>query len=735
MPSVRNTDTGFSATVSAPSGTVTGDWLVVLMYASGPTPHIGPLGWTPISTPELLSGFWQGTWTKQREVTDTTYTWTSAGSDFGYIVAAIQDTVGVGAGIDSNHTDTVEVNTNAGPMVVQGANGSLLITFLSLFQSDVSTRPYLWETEVPSSGIYMTMASRVQDYKGTTLEVVWNHGASESYTSLLEFRAPAQTGDVQSVASVVVDGDEDELQLDSVPEIGDSILVFISDFAVDPDANDIEDNNTHPYTRDVFRSYADSPVDGQYSGIAVFRTVVTDNSVTPFQVKFLPLAADGGIEAGRWWTWAVMHVRQLVTTSPVDDFDSTEQYNTTTVNGGSATPTTSKSLCLFYGMTRGHDTRPMVSPVGLTKVVSNQEDSRLQSGFLFWEIRDGDTSAFSPTGNIIDGATGDPAEIVGCRSGVVVYKIQGSSSGTTYDEAISLDLRVDAGPTIQKTLTVSTVIAILAELATVSQQTMAVIIPLSFQGGVSASPARHILGDVSLGNALDFHASGIRYLSSSATLGAVLQTSESMLVKMASLIHMPVTMQVSSISSLMSEFVIALNNVLEISAITPTDGGNTYEGVVSLDLDMRVSAYISQVMTSLVEFALTSGLTAVANVLIQGRTSLPVVFGIETAMLRTLGGHIALAIQTDIHTYGRMVFQHLVGVGISVDVASRASLSFMQSLSLNSQMVLSVASSLGPEAIDITLRFALETLSGISFSLSELHVMVQFTDEKLSFEE
>lgn len=428
MPSVRSVGTGFTATVTLPSGATVGDWVAVQMAASGPTTHTGPAGWTEVSAPEQLSGYWQGTWVKQLVGGDA-LTWTASGSDFSYQVIAVMGADSFGASIDGNHSDTGETVTNAGEIAVQ-KHGSLLLTFLSLYNSDSATKPYDgWNLEIAPAGIYMAAASKIQLFKGPSLDIIWNHGASECYTSLLEFKAVAQSGDFQFAASTLRDGTTDTITLDNVPSLGDELYMEVSLFGMDPILAYLSDNNGNTWVRDTLIAQGGG---NTYAGVAVFRCVVTINSEPTFVITFAPNQSTGQTPdgKGRWWTWGVLRNGIPASGTTLDQTATHTQTNSTTVNGGSATPTTDHSLCLFYGFSVGHDTRPMDVPSGLTPVVNNQEDSRLQSDFFMF-LETTSTSAFSPTGNITDVATGLPAEVTDAVAGVSIYKLAGGGGGFT----------------------------------------------------------------------------------------------------------------------------------------------------------------------------------------------------------------------------------------------------------------------------------------------------------------
>jgi hypothetical protein len=237
-------------------------------------------------------------------------------------------------------------------------------------------------------------------------------------------------GTIQTLNGIADDRNSQTLTLALNPSIGTQITVFVSLYAMDPIVDWLTDSNGHVWTRDVLRSYADGLADGKYAGIACFHTIVEANSAPFFTITFAPNATrTDGNDPGRWWTWGIIADPHPASEPVVDDFETTEQYNTTTVNGGTATPTTTDWIAIFFGMTRGHDTRPMLGPSGYTAVVNNQEDSQHQSGFMWFKLGTSLT-AESPTGQIVDIIDmTTPAEIVGCRSGIIIYKRQSAQSG------------------------------------------------------------------------------------------------------------------------------------------------------------------------------------------------------------------------------------------------------------------------------------------------------------------
>lgn len=254
-----------------------------------------------------------------------------------------------------------------------------------------------------------------------------------------QFQMPGKAQTLPAVApgvalsfasGVVNDQQKATLTFDTPPPRGAQITIHIALYALDPAGAMFSDNSGGRYgAPDVIAALAGQG-DPQDGIVATFSRIVTEaKPASPFRISIDTGAkAAAGNVPGRWWTWAISwHTAPAA--SPLDGTDTDVNSNAAgastipKVPGAlSAASTTSRAIAFMLAMNRGHAERPINVPDGWSVIVNNSEDSKSQSGHVFYRLLDA-PGAVSPVAAVTDIATKQASEITGYRAALVIYKL------------------------------------------------------------------------------------------------------------------------------------------------------------------------------------------------------------------------------------------------------------------------------------------------------------------------
>lgn len=206
-----------------------------------------------------------------------------------------------------------------------------------------------------------------------------------------------------------------QLVLPATPNIGDWAIVTISMWSesvpgftnqgITPTTGMLSDNNggsAGSYTAIVTLTAAEHQADSgniNSGGIIMLYRPITSVANLPYTFTLDP---DPGGAGEAWWTWGAYSVPGVV---DIDVTSKSHRPNPTfpaspvaLVPFGTCTPTKTKTIAIYHGHNAFHDAELTVDdPTGYTVVFHHEENSNGWSGHGGYKVKNGDTSAESPT--------------------------------------------------------------------------------------------------------------------------------------------------------------------------------------------------------------------------------------------------------------------------------------------------------------------------------------------------